>query len=86
MSPGRRFATDTTVEHGAMIRVPFKTPGPTGQPDFAMDGAILGTFDLDGDGVPELWIEVPYFEGVTWQIVRSLNGTFERLASYTCGT
>jgi hypothetical protein len=35
--------------------------------------------------VPELWIEVPYYEGVTWQVVRPARGQLERLASYTCG-
>ncbi len=71
-----------------MERLTFTTPPPLTDPDsvFSVDGAIVGTFDLDGDGSPELWLEIPYFEGVSWQIVRTARGHFERLASFTCGT
>jgi hypothetical protein len=35
-----------------------------------MDGALLGWFDIDGDGRPEIWLETPRYEGSTTQIVR----------------
>ena len=68
-------------QDGEMVRLELTGKVPLGEPDFPIDGAVLGTFDIDGDGVPELWLDVPYVEGTTWQIVHPVNGRLERLAS-----
>jgi hypothetical protein len=49
-------------QDGEMVRLEFKGKVPLGEPDFPIDGAVLGTFNIDDDGVRELWLDVPYVE------------------------
>jgi hypothetical protein len=85
------------VRRGArFVRVPLgplpaDAPSAVGdtRPGFAApspDGEVLASFDLDGDGAFELWLQQPYYEGNNWAVVRSRGGVFEVIAHFAEGT
>jgi hypothetical protein len=60
--------------------------GAPGVQSLSADGEVLGSFDLDGDGAQELWLEQPYYEGRNWVVVRLRGGIFEVLDHFVDGT
>jgi hypothetical protein len=66
-------------KEGHLVRVPALTR-PSGQD--GMDGLVIGWVDMDGDGRPEVMMETPAYEGLTWQLVRFRDGAFRPVAEF----
>jgi hypothetical protein len=64
---------------GQLIRLPARTRPSDGDD---MDGLVLGWTDVDGDGRPEILMETPSYEGLTWQLVRFRDGAFRPVAEF----
>jgi hypothetical protein len=55
-------------------------------PGTSVDAEVLASFDLDGDGAAELWMEQPYYEGMNWVVVHLRDGVFEVIDHFVDGT